>query len=519
MKINKVRIYNFGPFYNEHIIEFPKSDKRIDIIRGNNGQGKTTIQRAILWALYGTIKDRKNKEVSPTSLINRNAINDCIYHFWVQISYEHDNDNYILSRKMSATAHQDSKYLRGMEVTLEKNSKKIKNIPQEISRIIPQDISRFFVFDGEMLRDYEELLDQTSPSMKMFKQSIEKILGIPYLTYARDDLIQVQRSFERDKERYIRKLGGQNYEQIADNYEMVINKIEETESKIENFDKNIYEYEILITDEKRNLADLSEIKELAQERINIEKELNFLNSKLIDKKENIKNLSANIYKTILFEHSKKILDNLDIKHQLTLNKFKIKQSKLQNLIDLDQSIKQKLCVLCENKLNNDVIIKLKYKQKELDDEVKSLTEIEEPNLEFERYKSVISNLENQKIDRTKFIAIEKEIIELTHNIATLKSRLNIIREKLLNVNEDEPFQIENKIRNLERDLGRIEGERDNIKKFLAELYKSKSELDFKLSNINQHEFEMLQNKITITENIVKIFDLAISRFREKRKKK
>jgi len=151
--------------------------------------------------------------------------------------------------------------------------------------------------------------------------------------------------------------------------------------------------------------------------------------------------------------------------------------------------------------------------------VKSLTEIEEPNLEFERYKSVISNLENQKIDRTKFIAIEKEIIELTHNIATLKSRLNIIREKLLNVNEDEPFQIENKIRNLERDLGRIEGERDNIKKFLAELYKSKSELDFKLSNINQHEFEMLQNKITITENIVKIFDLAISRFREKRKKK
>ena len=73
MKLERVTICNFGPFHKEHTIEFQGDGSGVHIIRGNNGQGKTSILRAILWCLYGQVEDRTKKPVPLTSLINKTA--------------------------------------------------------------------------------------------------------------------------------------------------------------------------------------------------------------------------------------------------------------------------------------------------------------------------------------------------------------------------------------------------------------------------------------------------------------
>ena len=95
MIISELKIYNFGPFYNEHKITFGEEGYGVHIIRGGTGQGKTSLQRAVIWGLYGKVFDRKGKEITPTSLLNRNAFKDDNFHFWVQIFFIHDEKKWV----------------------------------------------------------------------------------------------------------------------------------------------------------------------------------------------------------------------------------------------------------------------------------------------------------------------------------------------------------------------------------------------------------------------------------------
>jgi DNA sulfur modification protein DndD len=55
--------------------------------------------------------------------------------------------------------------------------------PQEIDRalaqVFPEDISRFFLFDGELLQEYEELIISESDVGPKISGAIERILGVP----------------------------------------------------------------------------------------------------------------------------------------------------------------------------------------------------------------------------------------------------------------------------------------------------------------------------------------------------
>jgi len=59
---------------------------------------------------------------------------------------------------------------------------------------MPEQVSRFFLFDGELLQQYEELLRNDSEMGRQIKESVERILGVPVLTNARTDLADLGRT-------------------------------------------------------------------------------------------------------------------------------------------------------------------------------------------------------------------------------------------------------------------------------------------------------------------------------------
>ena len=518
MKITKINIYNFGPFYNEHEIIFPSDGEGIHIIRGNTGQGKTSLQRAILWGLYGHVSDRKGKEIRPTSLLNRSAFRDANYQFWVRIFFNHEGESWSISRQMAASVHQDSRYKSGMRLDVVKDGVVQSNAPSVIERILPNDVSRFFFFDGEMLRDYEELLEQDSASMKILRNSVEHILGIPFLRLARDDLIAVKKMFSADRTKIIRKLGGKDYEELADDYQYILEEINRKEILIKQFESQITETEIEIHDLKRRLIDLEEVKKLAQDRLKIEKEIELDEEKANNFREKLKNFNSSFYKSLLLNISGNIVRKLDIKHKQVMDKYNEKQRLLQSLDDLSQSINKVKCKLCGHVLDEIELKRLEKELVEIKIKIDNLTEIPEPNLEYEGYRTIVNDLSINYIDRTEFKKIESELLEITHRIASLTSKYNSIKEKLITVDAEEPLRIENKIRNFERELGRLEGEKSAIEKELLLDLNTKSELDQKLASINQDELNMLNKRIEILSSISSIFEQAISTFRDKRRK-
>ena len=187
LRIKLLRITNFGPYYGEHALHIPE-DNGVSIIWGNNGFGKTSIMNAFRYVLWGKIYDRKRRIVSPSAFVNTNALaenGDMI----VELHMIYDEDSYIVTRGLKRMSGDGS-----VDYTNIFHIKKNGSIlpPQEkdilLESILPDKISRFYLFDGELLGEYEDLLDDTDESGAKIKRSIEDILGLPMLEDARDNL-------------------------------------------------------------------------------------------------------------------------------------------------------------------------------------------------------------------------------------------------------------------------------------------------------------------------------------------
>lgn len=518
MIIKEIKIYNFGPFLGEHEINFPNDGRGVHIIRGNTGQGKTSLQRAILWCLYGRVVDRKGKEIRPTSLLNRNAFKDGMYQFWIRLFFNNGDETWSISRQMSASSHQDSRYVRGMILDVVKDGVVQSNAKSVIERLLPNEVSRFFFFDGEMLRDYEELLEQESTQMKLLKKSVEHILGIPYLKLAREDVKAVKKSFSTDRAKIIRNLGGKDYQDLADDYQLIIDEISRKEGLVKQLEEQSSELEIDIHELKRRLTDLDEVKKLAQERLNLEREIEKYEITAKEERTKLKNLNSSYYKSILINISENLVKQLNIKHEQVMLKYNEKQGLLKYLDDLKQSIEKVRCTLCGNILDKKELNHLEKEKESTKIRIEELTEIPEPNLEYEGYRNILNDLPIDKIERDEFKKIETKLIETTHEVASLTSKCNTIKEKLISVDEGEPLKIETKIRNDERELGRLEGEKSAIKNELSEDLEISSLLDQKLASINQDELNILKKRIDLLTSTESVFEDAISIYCENRRK-
>ena len=148
MIITKIRLSNFGPYKGEHDIQFGNEGKGIHLFRGGTGQGKTSLQNSIIWALYGIVHNRKGKEIPPTSILNREAHSNGIFSFGVQLYFTHDNKPWILTRRTASRIHQDKRYKNGEKFSLVRDGDVVPNPQSEVERLLPFSVNRFFFFDG-----------------------------------------------------------------------------------------------------------------------------------------------------------------------------------------------------------------------------------------------------------------------------------------------------------------------------------------------------------------------------------
>lgn len=519
MIIEKIRMLNFGPFYGNHEIAFSNGGKGVHVIRGHNGHGKTSIQRAVLWALYGKVYDRKGSEVRPTSLLNRTAAKNDIYKFSVQLHFSHENSEWTISRKMEALSHQDKKYNSGEVVSVTRDSEPQPNPEDVIRRMLPSDVSRFYFFDGEMLRDYEDLLDQTNASMALLRDSIEHVLGIPFLRTASNDLSQIQRKTELELGRLLKRLGGQDYDQLVDDYQEISDRISERERRIQGFDGSIAKMDVEVSDLKRKLTDVASVKELAEERIRVEKDIDAEKSKKEKEQETLKRLTADVYKTVLSDTASNILERLQSMHESRMNKYNEKQK----LIGLSEEFKKALsaqkCRLCGNVLNQKKLTEIQADLDRVADQIEELTEVPEPNLEFEHHADRLRFMLANDKGREDFEKVEKRILKHDHEMASLAARLEDIRERITStgVKEEEPIRLENEIDKVNTEKGRLVGLRESEKQQRLDDLEVKAELDQRIAAVDERELDVLKRRIEIAKRLGTIFEQAVATYRDERR--
>jgi DNA sulfur modification protein DndD len=219
MKLLRLTIENLGPFYGKHTIDLTVTQPgNVILIHGENMRGKTSTLNAIRWCLYGRALGRAGHGKDTYRLINWDALQAGDYHMTVQLEFDHDNATYQLERHVEATVRPHSdRDLSEPTVDLRIGGKRQDSsaIPRIIGNILHKDISRFFLFDGEMLDEYEALLRHPDKETDLVKDSIEQILGLPSLELAEIDL-EAQREHAQKRQLKAVKQSQRNEQMVAD---------------------------------------------------------------------------------------------------------------------------------------------------------------------------------------------------------------------------------------------------------------------------------------------------------------
>jgi DNA sulfur modification protein DndD len=197
--LRRLEVEGFGPFAGLQAIDFPAADG-IVVVYGENMRGKTSLLNAIRYAFFGKVLSRGSRVRRLHVICNRERAARGEYGFSVALYFKYGNDEYELLRSCEPTCavpKDDSEYRE--EVMLRRGSQVLGPQQREhaLHQTFPDEISRFFLFDGELLQEYEELVIAESEAGPRISEAIERILGVPVLKRGRMHLTQLSEDADK----------------------------------------------------------------------------------------------------------------------------------------------------------------------------------------------------------------------------------------------------------------------------------------------------------------------------------
>lgn len=194
MKLHSISMFNFMPYKGTIKLDFPTDDHRnVMIVFGDNMRGKTSLLNALRWGFYGKAVGRHSRPIPLQDIVNKSAAYAGDWKVQVFIEFEANGVKYDLRRTADRRAHvvtptRPEDFLVTTHLSRDGAVVSGDQIEAEIDQITPEQISRFFLFDGELLQEYESLLIEGSEQGRQIKEAIEEVLGVPTLIRGRDEL-------------------------------------------------------------------------------------------------------------------------------------------------------------------------------------------------------------------------------------------------------------------------------------------------------------------------------------------
>jgi DNA sulfur modification protein DndD len=228
MKLQSLTLQNFMPYRGKQDITFAVDESRnVTIVYGDNMRGKTSLLNALRWVLYGKVLGRHLKVIPAINILNKDAAHDRDFVVQVSLRFAHGGSEYELIRSMRPKdlidTPRDNDHFEFTRV-MRRSGVPVSGhlIEDELNKILPESISRFWLFDGELLQEYEQLVADATDSSDQIRDAIEKALGVPTLLNGKAHLAELlhraQKQFSREgaKDSQHSKLEQQTFNELED---------------------------------------------------------------------------------------------------------------------------------------------------------------------------------------------------------------------------------------------------------------------------------------------------------------
>lgn len=536
MEITKLELNDFRQFYGKHTVEFGKNKKNTTIILGANGNGKTGIFRAVMFALYGDMlleQDNKSKELILVNLEKLEEKLNMPVTSSVKLSFDHKGISYVIEREVSIIKEDNNKFstqIKQPNFNRISPSGDFEKIMEDstvyINDILHKDIREFFFFDAERM----QLLNNNRSKGMISREVKEGIIKLLQIKSLDDSEKQLKDLINQESKKIAAKARDTDINEKEQQKNRLVIKVEtlENENSVLSKDRDYALQEI----EKHTIALSSneKIRELQEEKISKE-------NSLIDSKEILSEQKNNIKKLLKEATHFLALDYLESK-DIEFKGIKDDQKDTFPLDVITMSLKQEECQLCKQGIKHNTVsfdlLKEMEKSYTFSDLTTIINGIQRTTQKLKRTESKIKGEIDSYIKKTvqteeaideKEMGIRKidEMIkgkaELLENLKMIEEQLTLHKQKENNLkekkqrNELEINHAEKEIDKLENDIHILSLKHKNLhmdSKIVSMLREMKDILATISMEYTEEIIDQLSNEMTKTfQNLLSKKDRSI----------
>jgi DNA sulfur modification protein DndD len=494
--LSKISINNFQIFYGQQTVDLVKG---LYVLHGENGRGKSTFLNAVTWALFGEYLNRQGDPVTPNVMLNRDARDEGFTKFSVELLLEDSGDKIRVNR-----TYETQNQAVGVQLTVEKNGSMLNQQDGEelLRRIVDREVSRFFLFDGEELRRYEELLStQTATEVR---RSIEHILGLPTLTNAIADLRAVAETFESEATKAARREKGAKQaalkaEQLETDVKGAQDNLKALQTQKADFDHQVLEANAVLQENQAS-------EELLRKKEGVESKIEALREGRKDKEANRQEALRSAWLDVLAVAVKprveELASSLADEQQRELWKSKADE--------IEAALAGHRCDTCEQELHGDAETKMRERLTELRNKP-------QPSGSFADLGQKIGKLAAIQATGQVAQAInhDKSIGKDNAKLAQLEQELHDLQQQSQGIPEEELRQAAKKRDNAQQMIGvtntKIEDATTKLDKAKTDLATARKEAQ---NAATSKEAATLSKRAKMANDLANVFEQAKDDFRD-----
>jgi DNA sulfur modification protein DndD len=296
MQLLEIKMENWGPYFQEHSIHLSVDPSApVVLFRGENMRGKTSLLRAMVWCLYGAIREQDGRTPLPVGkMVNVDALQEGEVPFGVTLRFSHNGSEYVLHRSGRAKEEQPEKvnvtHASVDMIPVGGLPYPAANIPEVIDGILSREIADFFLFDGEMLNRFEERLREERATAQGFvRTQVERALGLPFMSNLGSDLDAIHNAITKSMEQVLRKV--RKHDGLSEKFRAKTDNLESIERDLADLRKHDEELVARIADLDSRLSKVDEVKDLYYERKSLEAQVSAAGDTIKDYRESIAELA------------------------------------------------------------------------------------------------------------------------------------------------------------------------------------------------------------------------------------
>lgn len=331
MKLYRLSVENFRQYYGRQRIEFAKEEqRRVTVIHGINGAGKTSLFRAMNWCLYGKQVIENVRDLVSKEALHRADAGKLI-RTAVELTFTHEGQRYIVSRAIEGIKQYDGtiQLYDAEEFVIDRigtdgQAKQVDSPLAVINAILPANVRNYFLFDAERIDEFAK------PSAKNeVRDAIYLVLRLEILDRTRKHLEDVAREYRKE----LKQSSNDELRTLSDKHEKLFAEREQLNKRANEVASGIQSARAKLEDIDAQLRAIEGVSQLQQERERTEVDLKQQQRDLEDIMTEIRTIATQSYIGFARPAINQALTILNAKRQRGEIPSNIRQQFIQDLLE------------------------------------------------------------------------------------------------------------------------------------------------------------------------------------------